>query len=77
MKHKYKPTYFEEKKKPIQTVEYQQLLEYLILAWNSFSIKSKEKGKYIYLKNKENGRGTERHLPKTDESVIRPAGERR
>ena len=23
------------------------------------------------------GRGTERHLPKTDESVVRPAGERR
>ena len=23
------------------------------------------------------GRGTERHLPKTDESILRPAGERR
>ena len=23
------------------------------------------------------GRGTERHLPKTDESVVQPAGERR
>ena len=25
----------------------------------------------------KNGRGTERHLPKTDESVVRPAGEHR
>ena len=25
----------------------------------------------------KNGRGTERHLPKTDESIIRPAGEHR
>ena len=25
----------------------------------------------------KNGRRTERHLPKTDESVVRPAGERR
>ena len=28
-------------------------------------------------KRNKNGRGTERHLPKTDESVVRPTGERR
>ena len=40
----------------------------------------------LFVYNKENlerqetdkyGRGTEEHLPKTDESVVRPAGERR
>ena len=25
----------------------------------------------------KNGKGTEQHLPKTDESVVRPSGERR
>ena len=41
---------------------------------------------YLGVYNKENrerketnkyGRGTEQHLPKTDESVVRPVGERR
>ena len=27
-----------------------------------------------YMEQTKNGRGTERHLPKTDESVVRPAG---
>ena len=31
----------------------------------------------VYIYTDKNGRGTERHLPKTDESVVWPAGERR
>ena len=41
----------------------------LLIYYNKENLERQETNKY--------GRGTERHLPKTDESVVRPVGERR
>ena len=63
-------TKFSVKKRQKYIIWYERILSLVHpVVYNKENLERQETNKY--------GRGTERHLPKTDESVVRPAAERR